>query len=125
MIQKSQFLFNEDDVIQVNKDYLAWYEHPMFKVSQFMAKIKLILKNNMSYSSEKKEKLWLEDGIDCELLKIGAKSWQKGKIKLTFKLEFIPEEPEIEEIYTEDTVETDLVKSSLDELRQVLTKDNY
>jgi hypothetical protein len=31
-------------------------------------------------------------GIDCEVLKVGAQSWQKGKIRLKVSLEFIPDE---------------------------------
>lgn len=43
---------------------------------------------------------WLDNGVDCEILKLGINSWQKGKvkIKLNVTLEFCPDEPEIEEI---------------------------
>jgi len=43
------------------------------------------------------EKDWLGDGMDCEILKIGAKGWQKGKIKIRVSVEFCPDEPEITE----------------------------
>jgi hypothetical protein len=43
------------------------------------------------------QKQWFGDGIDCEVLQIGAKGWQKGKIKITVNVEFCPDEPEISE----------------------------
>lgn len=41
---------------------------------------------------------WFSDGIDCEVLKLGAKGWQKGKVKINFQVsvEFCPDEPEVE-----------------------------
>jgi KGK domain len=56
--------------------------------------------NTTGYNSQtrnKYEKDWLGDGIDCEILNIGAKGWQKGKIKIRVSVEFCPDEPEIEE----------------------------
>jgi hypothetical protein len=35
-----------------------------------------------------------KQGINCEVLKVGAKGWQKGKIQLKITLEFCPEETE-------------------------------
>ncbi|MGA9380613.1 MAG: KGK domain-containing protein [Phormidium sp.] len=40
---------------------------------------------------------WYKEGVTCEILKIGAKGWQKGKIRVRVSLEFEPEEPEIKE----------------------------
>ena len=42
---------------------------------------------------------WFDDGINCEILRIGANGWQKGRviIKLNVSLEFCPDEPEAEE----------------------------
>ena len=30
-------------------------------------------------------KNWLTNGIDCQILKPGAKSWQRGKIRITIE----------------------------------------
>ncbi len=51
--------------------------------------------HNIPISNEE----WFSDGIDCEVLKIGSKGWQKGKVKINLQvsLEFCPDEPEIEE----------------------------
>lgn len=64
---------------------------------------------------------WFRDGIDCEVLKIGAKGWQKGKvkIKLQVSLEFYPDEPEIEEIAVSNETE-----SPLDDIRRMIKQDS-
>ncbi|MBE9190258.1 hypothetical protein IQ230_07775 [Gloeocapsopsis crepidinum LEGE 06123] len=115
---------SEDDVIYIDKTYLAWYEHPMFKLSQLKTQIKLLLRKYIGYHSEEKEKKWFEDGVDCEILKVGAKNWQKGKIKLTVKLDFIPEEIETEEISTNRIAQQNLAETSLEDIRQKINQVN-
>ncbi|MGJ5672617.1 MAG: KGK domain-containing protein [Nostochopsis sp.] len=58
---------------------------------------------------------WLDDGVDCEMLKIGANGWQKGKvkIKLQISVEFCPDEPEIAQ-----------PESSLDDIRRRINEFN-
>ncbi|MBD1861183.1 MULTISPECIES: KGK domain-containing protein [Trichocoleus] len=60
---------------------------------------------NLGVSSEK----WLEEGVSCEILRLGDKSWQKGKIKIRVSVEFCPDEPEITE-------------SPLDDIRQAIAE---
>lgn len=55
----------------------------------------------------------LVDGLDAETLKIGAKGWQKGKIRVRVTLEFEPEEPEIKE-----------PESPLDDLRRMMNNNS-
>jgi KGK domain len=44
----------------------------------------------------------LRDGVDCEVLKIGSKGWQKkGKLRIKVALEFIPDESENGELEAE------------------------
>ncbi|MFH7028654.1 MAG: KGK domain-containing protein [Heteroscytonema crispum UTEX LB 1556] len=44
----------------------------------------------------------LGDGVDCEVLKIGSKGWQKkGKLRIKVALEFIPDESENGEVEAE------------------------
>ncbi|GAB4243031.1 MAG: hypothetical protein Kow0049_32480 [Stanieria sp.] len=52
---------------------------------------------------------WFDSGIDCSILKLGAKSWQKGKVRIRVSLEFISDETEI----------TNTSELSLDDLRQM------
>ena len=55
----------------------------------------------------------LEDGVDGEVLKIGAKGWQKGKWRIRVSLEFCPDEPEISQ-----------PESPLDDIRQMMNQEN-
>jgi KGK domain len=59
----------------------------------------------------------LLDGIDCKLLQLDQKRWQKGKLKICF--EFIPEE-DISIIAQEKEAEN--YHSPLDEIRQLANK---
>jgi hypothetical protein len=40
---------------------------------------------------------WLGGGVPCELLRIGSQGWEKGKIRIKFEIEFIPNAPKIQE----------------------------
>lgn len=64
---------------------------------------------------------WFRDGIDCEVLKIGAKGWQKGKVKINLQvsLEFCPDEPEVEETSLSNEPE-----SPLDDIRRMINQDS-
>lgn len=73
--------------------------------------------NTSAYNLERRkdcQKDWLGDGIDCEILKIGAKGWQKGKIKIRVNVEFCPDEPEIEK-----APEITEPESPLDDIRRM------
>lgn len=39
---------------------------------------------------------WLQDGIDCQVLRLGSPAWQTGKIRIRISVDFYPDEPEIE-----------------------------
>mgnify|MGYP006267030183 CR=1 FL=1 len=54
-----------------------------------------------------------DQGIECEILKVGAKGWQRGKIKIKVALEFCP-----------DDSDNSKQKSNLDDIHSVITKDN-
>lgn len=59
------------------------------------------------------------ESLDCEILRIGSSGWQKGKMKLKITLEFIPDQPEIEEAVAKSQLE-----SPLDDLREMLKIDS-
>ena len=70
---------------------------------------------------------WFGQGIDCEILRVGAQGWKKGKIrlKLNVTIEFSPDEPEVEEIPEKNESETSQPESPLDDLRrQLLNHEN-
>jgi hypothetical protein len=56
-----------------------------------------------------------EDGMNCNLLQLDGKGWQKGKLKICF--EFIPEDNEDFAIIQENSVR--MAESPLDEIRQL------
>jgi hypothetical protein len=69
----------------------------MFKLGHLIEGIKCKLidtsrsdlhKENMNLSRKK----WINDGVEVEVLKVGALGWQKGKLKLKVTVEFLPDE---------------------------------
>jgi KGK domain len=34
----------------------------------------------------------INEGFECEILQPGSKGWEKGKLKIRFEFEFIPDE---------------------------------
>ncbi len=67
-------------------------------------------------------KQWFGNGIDCEVLKIGAKGWKKGKMKITVSLEFCPDEPEVTETPENNQPKTNEPESPLDDLRRMINE---
>jgi hypothetical protein len=106
---------DEDDVFAINAS--------LAKVGKFRDVVKYALNNNQI--SDKvfeilrgngvniNPKDAFGNGLDGEVLKIGAKGWQKGKLRIKVSLEFHPDEPEISE-----------PESPLDDLRQMINQEN-
>ena len=70
---------------------------------------------------------WFGQGIDCEILRVGANGWKKGKIKLKLNvtIELCPDEPEVEQTPENNNSETSKPESPLDDLRrQLLNHEN-
>jgi hypothetical protein len=129
-------------------DDVLSFGSPMFKVDKLRQEVGKILDDhklgeelNKSFSSQNISinvggesrghrhyhtfyEKWFGDGIDCEILKLGAKGWQKGKvkIKLQVSIEFCPDEPEVEE--TPASNEIAQPQSPLDDLRQMINQEN-
>lgn len=59
------------------------------------------------------DKEWFEEGKDCEILRLGSKDWQPGKVRIKFTLEFYPDELEEEEDLEADEMKQ--FEDSLDE----------
>ncbi|VXD20334.1 conserved hypothetical protein [Planktothrix serta PCC 8927] len=67
---------------------------------------------------------WFEEGKECKLLKLGAKEWQPGKVRIKVTLEFCPDELEEVEFQEEEKIdEMDKVAKSLDDIRQKLNQE--
>jgi hypothetical protein len=67
---------------------------------------------------------WFGNGIDCEILKLGSKSWQKGKVRIQISIEFYVEESEIPENFNNDDLSIIPPESPLDDLRQIMKEEN-
>jgi KGK domain len=71
------------------------------------------------------------DGIECQLLKVGSKGWQLGRLKVSCSVEITPHE----NFKNQDRLKIDLVlefcsdeakepESPLDDLRQMILSEN-
>lgn len=126
--EHNEYLENDDDVIAFSSDSICKIARFKDLIKSFIAhdfpdKLVERLKNSGIQSVEiystskgytksyKTNNKWLLDGKDCEILQVGSNGWKKGKIRLKLSLEFIPDEPEMNEI-----------ESPLDDIRQSINQ---
>ncbi len=107
---------DEDDVLS--------FSEGMFKVGKFRDAVEYAftdknkVEDSLYYALQEKRvatsntKELLGEGVDCEVLRIASKGWQKGKLRIKVSLEFYPDEPEISE-----------PESPLDDLRQMINQE--
>ena len=108
-----------DDVVSVYSDQILVTNHT-FTISEFIAAMLTLIKAQGGWTELKE--MWFREGIDCKILKPGAKSWQRGKIRIT--LEFEPEELEVAEVTEIGKSADTKVVSPLDDLRQKMPKES-
>jgi hypothetical protein len=92
-----QTIENKSHAIKINDPHANRFfvSESMFKLEELIEGIQCKLINmslNDFKNQENINKRWLEDGVDVEILKIGALGWQTGKLKIKVSLEFCPEE---------------------------------
>jgi len=63
---------------------------------------------------------WSSQGVECEMLKPGAKGWRKGKLRIRFFLEFCPDEPDVEEKLETNQLEISKSESPFEDIRQMM-----
>ena len=83
--------------------------------------------NKKFYDSNQRSnrtKDWLSEGVDCEILKIGAKGWKKGKLRISVSLDFCPDEPDVEETLGNNQPEINQTESPLDDIRQMINENS-
>lgn len=104
--------FDEEDIIQF---CLSDAEYPsMMKLSRFRNAVSPLFEGDVSdrvsnrlkktglkvdrvYDNAQNEYVntvidLLADGVQCEMLKLGTKKWQSGKIRIRLAVEFVPNE---------------------------------
>ena len=134
--------FNEDDILAFES---ASSEERLVKASKFKQAVDEVLdclvKNafansvdpqnlriytdlNLDASSTYNQAVFIlgqnheqEEGVDCKVFRLGSTGWQKGKVKLSFSLNFIPDESEPEKLLSVGQSE-----SPLDDIRQMLNE---
>ncbi|MEP6490215.1 KGK family protein [Microcoleus vaginatus GB2-A3] len=108
-----------DDVVSVYSDHIL-VTNRTFTISEFIAAMMTLIKAEAGWTELKET--WFREGIDCKILKPGAKSWQRGKVRIT--LEFQPEELEVGEIAETGKSADTKVVSPLEDLRQKMPKES-
>ena len=91
-----------------------------FTVVEFIAAMMQATKKQLGDLTEGKE-TWFGEGLECKILKPGAKSWERGKVRIS--LEFEPEELEITQTVESSELENSKSESPLDDIRQRMSKD--
>lgn len=91
-----------------------------FTVNEIILALMPIIKEKSGNTWTEDKEQWFRDGLDCKMLKPGAKSWQRGKVRLT--LEFAPEVLEVETVDSSQS-ENGKSESPLDDIRQRMSKD--
>lgn len=67
---------------------------------------------------------WFNEGIDCEILNLGFRSWKKGKVRIKFSVEFY-EEQEAVETPSSDEPDINEAESPLDDIRRLLNENSH
>lgn len=109
-----------EDVVSVYSAQI-FVNNRTFTISEFIAAFMPIVKEKSAPWTEDKEK-WFGEGIDCKTLKPGAKSWRRGKVRIS--LEFEPEELEVTETPESSNSQASIASSPLDPIRQRMKEDS-
>ncbi|MCU0515595.1 MAG: hypothetical protein MUC60_01795 [Oscillatoria sp. Prado101] len=67
---------------------------------------------------------WFDEGENCEILRVGGKGWQKGKMRIRLTLEFCPDEPAVEDPPASNKPESREPESPLDDIRRMIKEEN-
>ncbi|MGK7932772.1 MAG: KGK domain-containing protein [Microcystaceae cyanobacterium] len=103
MNSKFYTMTGEEDVISLQKESLnnVMISQPMFKVKDIFERCLCKLLGMSSIAQLEQEdyyafhKKWIDEGLECEVLNLGANQWKKGKVRIKVTVEFCPDESEI------------------------------
>jgi len=109
-----------EDVVSVYSGQI-FVNSRTFTVSEFITALMQIHKQKLGELTEDKEQ-WFREGLDCKILKPGAKSWQRGKVRIS--LEFEPEELEVTETFENGESQASKTNSPLDDIRRMAKQDS-
>ncbi|KJH71438.1 KGK domain-containing protein [Aliterella atlantica] len=109
-----------EDVITVYSGQI-FVSSRTFTVDEFIAAMMQATKKQIGELTDGKED-WFGEGLDCKILKPGAKSWQRGKVRLT--LEFTPENLDVVDANEANGLPQSKIDSPLDDIRQKMHSGN-
>ena len=103
LLTTNKYLKNDDDVMAFSPDSLVNVSKVKDAITPFMkSRFLKVLTDHFHHIGIRGEFINSFDvfkyGQNCEILQVGSNGWKKGKIRLKVSLEFIPDEPEINEI---------------------------
>lgn len=78
---------HSDAVVSKQVDNYLALDERMFKVSDFIG----AAERKLGVQDDESRKLWLESGVECEILELGSPSWVQGKLRVRVSLEFCPD----------------------------------
>ncbi|AFY83953.1 KGK domain-containing protein [Oscillatoria acuminata] len=113
---------DSEEVVSIDEVLKIVLNQPTFKVREFVGAFKEVIKKQSSIYIDRRtdEKAqWLDEGVNAQVLKYGAKNWQTGKVRIKFTLEFCPDEPEVQKTSTTNQPETSEPESPLDDIRRM------
>lgn len=108
-----------DDVVSVYAGQI-FVTNRTFTVGEFVSAMMQATKKQLGELTEGKEN-WFGEGLECKILKPGAKSWERGKVRIS--IEFEPEELEIAQTVDSSESENGKSESPLDDIRQRMSKE--
>jgi len=110
-------LLDDEGAINIQEPSMILGKPKMFKINYLK---KAILSEFLNISIECIEKSdsindenlkLINEGLECEILKLGSNNWKQGKARINISLEFCPDESEIPEY-----------ESPLDEIRREMNQ---
>ena len=111
---------DQNEIFSFNSQYIKDFnlstnnfEYINLKAQEFIE----VIKRCLSIGVEAKNILFTQ-GLECEALRFGAKSWQKGKVRIKLTLEFYPDEPEFKAALVSKEPERKKPEVVYDDLRQ-------
>ncbi|NEQ74610.1 MAG: hypothetical protein F6K23_17125 [Okeania sp. SIO2C9] len=130
-------VLNWDEVVEIDANvgtYLALNSNNFKYLHMIISNLQSAIISRVDIRDEKiKNQLFYDDydGVECEVLRLGVQSWQKGKIKVELTVKFYPDESEeeIEENEAENSGDNNSEElenevSPLDDLRQKFNQEN-
>lgn len=105
-----------EDVVSIYSGQIL-VNNRTFMVNEFISALMIIMREKGGGLTEEKEN-WFKEGVDCKVLKPSARTWERGKVRIT--LEFCPEELEIAETSQNGGSQVSKLSSPLDDIRQKL-----